>query len=105
VRALGATEVSAGLGPCIHACCYRFKAPELDVLAQRYGEGVRAVTTLGEPALDLPHAVRCALAQGGAQLVVDLDRCTACGSDAFSYRARHDEARQALLVWREPASP
>jgi copper oxidase (laccase) domain-containing protein len=105
MRSLGATEISAGLGPCIHPCCYRFATPELDVVAKRYGQRVRALTAQGEPALDLPQAVRSALAVGGAQLMVDLDRCTACEGDSFSYRARHEEERQALYVWLEPDSP
>jgi copper oxidase (laccase) domain-containing protein len=102
MRALGATGVTAGLGPCIHSCCYRFEAPELEVLARRYGQAVRAITSSGEPALDLPLAVREALSAGGAELVVDLDRCTGCGSDSYSHRARGDERRQALLVWQGP---
>jgi len=105
MRSLGATEVSAGMGPCIHPCCYRFATPELDVVAKRYGDQVRALTAQGELALDLPQAVRSALAVGEAQLVVDMDRCTACESDSFSYRARHDEERQALYVWLEPDPP
>ena len=105
VRALGAEEVLAGLGPCIHPCCYRFAAPELDTLAQRYGADVRALTTTGEPALDLPRAVGAALARAGAQLVVDLDRCTACDDDGFSYRARKEQERQALFVWMEAGPP
>jgi hypothetical protein len=99
MRSLGATGVKAGLGPCIHSCCYRFEAPELGLLADRYGHGVRAVTTTGEPALDLPLAVREALARSGAELVVDLDRCTGCGEGSYSHRVRGDERRQALLVW------
>jgi polyphenol oxidase len=105
MRSLGATEISAGLGPCIHACCYGFAAPELDAVARRYGDRVRALTARGEPALDLPQAVHSALAVGEAQLVVDLDRCTACESGSFSYRARRDEGRQALFVWLGPDSP
>jgi hypothetical protein len=105
MRSLGATGVSAGLGPCIHPCCCRFETPELDLLVKRYGQRVRALTAQGEPALDLPQAVRSALGLGEAQLVVDLDRCTACGDGSFSHRARHEEERQALYVWLEPDSP
>ena len=101
---LGASDVSAGLGPCIHPCCYRFEAPELDLLAGRYGQDVRTVTAREEPALDLPLAVRRALTLAGARVTVDIDRCTACGDDTFSYRARQDEQRQALLVWLDRAA-
>ena len=101
VRSLCDAEVVAGLGPCIGPCCYAFGGPALDILAARYGAGVRSTTGRGERALDLPEAVRRALAAAGARLVVEEARCTACSGDAWSYRARRDEARQALLVWRD----
>ena len=102
VRSLSHAEVVAGLGPCIGPCCYAFGGPALDILAGRYGAVVRSTTARGECALDLPEAVRRALAAAGVPLVVDEARCTACSGDAWSYRARRDEARQALLVWRDP---
>jgi len=101
LRALGATQVSAGLGPCIGPCCYGFAAPERELLAGRYGEGVRAETASGDPAVDLRAGVRSALALCGARLVLDQVACTACGGDYFSFRAHRDEGRQALLVWME----
>ncbi len=100
MRALGATDVVAGLGPTIHPCCYTFGGDDLAAVAAVAGGGVRSVTSGGEPALDLPAAVRARLDEAGARLVVDVDRCTACGGGAFSHRARADEARQALFVWR-----
>jgi copper oxidase (laccase) domain-containing protein len=101
MEALGATAVVAGLGPTIHPCCYAFGPDDLDTVAAVVGAGVRGVTSGGAPALDLPAAVRARLAQAGTRVVVDVDRCTACGDDAFSYRARGDEGRQALFVWSE----
>ncbi|MDE3086857.1 MAG: polyphenol oxidase family protein, partial [Acidobacteriota bacterium] len=100
--ALGAGEVVAGAGPCIGPCCYEFSAEDLEALAGRYGPGVRATTTWGAVSLDLPAAVRAALAGAGAALAYDDMRCTACGADAYSHRRRRDEARQALLVWPVP---
>ena len=99
MAALGASTVVAGLGPTIHRCCYAFGPADLDALAAVVGEGVRGTTAGGEPALDLPAAVRAQLARAGARLMVDVDRCTACGPDGFSHRARQDEARQGLFVW------
>jgi YfiH family protein len=99
MRALGATSLWAGMGPCIHPCCYAFDGAELGALAEKYGNQVQALTTSGERALDLPGAVRSALSSGGAELVTHVDRCTSCGDDSFSYRARKDEQRQALFVW------
>jgi hypothetical protein len=103
MRALGATAVVAGLGPTIHRCCYAFGSDDLNAVAARAGEAVRGVTSDGAPALDLPAGVRAALESAGARLVVDVDRCTACGGDGFSFRGRRDDARQGLFVWSGPS--
>jgi YfiH family protein len=105
MAALGASAVVAGLGPTIHPCCYGFGPGELDAVAAVVGDDVRAETSRGATALDLPAGVRRKLREAGAELVVDVDRCTACGGDAFSYRARGDHARQALFVWSTAATP
>jgi copper oxidase (laccase) domain-containing protein len=98
---LGGSQVMAGIGPCIHPCCYEFSSDDLEVLAARYGETVRSTTRDSRRALDLPAAVRGALEVAGATLVVDSDICTGCTPGWFSHRARGDLARQALLVWAE----
>jgi YfiH family protein len=105
MTALGARSVVAGLGPTIHPCCYEFGTSDLDAVARVVGDDVRAVTSAGAAALDLPAGVRAVLRGLGIPLVVDLDRCTACGDDAFSHRRRGDDARQALFVWRDDAGP
>ena len=93
MRALGAERVEAALGPCIHAECYEFS----DV-GEWFPPDVQAVTAKGTPALDLPAAVRAALARAGVDLVHDEDVCTACSPDHFSHRARGDVERQAMVV-------
>jgi YfiH family protein len=103
VTALGASAVVAAIGPCIGPCCYEFSAPDLDVVAQAVGDCARSRTTAGRPALDLRAAVRAQLAAAGTVVVAEAAACTACTSEHFSHRARRDQARQALLVWREPA--
>ncbi len=107
MQKLGATEVVAGLGPTIHPCCYAFGAADLAAVAAAAGDEVRSVTAAGEPALDLPAAVRARLSSVEVQVVVDLDVCTACGDDAFSHRARGDRGRQGLFVWADagPRTP
>src|SRR5437763_5428759 len=60
VRALGATDVRAVLGPCIRPECYEFGGADLDAVAARLGDEVRAVTNDGRPALDVPGAVAAA---------------------------------------------
>jgi copper oxidase (laccase) domain-containing protein len=101
MRALGASEVVAGLGPCIGPCCYGFAGPPLDTLSERYGPGVRGRTRDGQSALDIAAAVRGALGATGATLVHDGAVCTGCAADTWSHRVRGDVERQALLVWRE----
>jgi polyphenol oxidase len=101
MREQGASSVVAGLGPTIHPCCYSFSPDDLESVARVVGEEARGRSAVGGPALDLPAAVRARLAELEVELVVDVDQCTACGEGTFSYRARGDEARQALYVWRD----
>ena len=98
-QGLGATELRAVLGPCIHAECYEFSADDLDAVAAELGDGVRAVTADGRPALDVPTAVSSALEQAGVTEFDDLGVCTACSDDYFSWRGRGELARQAMVVW------
>ncbi len=99
MRSLGATRVTAALGPCIHPECYRFAGPELGQLVRRFGAEVRSSDRSGEPALDVPATVRAALDQAGATLVSDARVCTACSSEHWSWRARAERERQAMVVW------
>ncbi len=99
MRALGATAVTAALGPCIHSECYEFSPSDLDAVAARLGDVVRGRTADGRPALDVPAAVRAAVAAAGAELVHDAGVCTACSPDYWSHRADTDPERQALVVW------
>jgi polyphenol oxidase len=100
MRALGARTVVAGLGPCIGACCYEFSPGDLELVLASCGPGVRGRTTWGRPALDLRGAVGAQLAGAGVEVAFAQAPCTACTPGYFSYRARRDEARQALFVWR-----
>ena len=102
MRSLGATDVVAGLGPCIGPCCYEFSQVDLDAVSASSGSHVGARTAWGALSLDLPAAVRGQLSRSGVSVVADADVCTACTPGFFSHRARADEARQALLVWRRP---
>ncbi|MDQ4098434.1 MAG: polyphenol oxidase family protein [Actinomycetota bacterium] len=100
MRASGATDVRALLGPCIRAECYEFGAEDLERFADRFGPDVAARTGDDTPALDLPAAVRAALAEQGVHDVDDVGVCTACSDDFFSWRARRELQRQAAVVWR-----
>ena len=100
MRRLGATEVAAALGPCIHAECYAFGAADLESVSRAVGGDVAGRTGSGALALDLPRAVALAVESAGASLVHDVDVCTACSAGHFSHRARAETERQALVVWR-----
>lgn len=100
MQALGATQIEAAIGPCIHAECYEFSPTELEAVSARLGDSVRAATAAGTPALDLRAAVRVALQRVGVETIGDVDVCTACSPDHFSWRARKEPQRQAVVVWR-----
>lgn len=102
MRALGAVGIEAVIGPCVQPGCYGFGPPELDTVAHSLGDGVRSMTSSGRPALDLPAAVRLALAGAGVDggRIRDVGICTACSPDHFSWRAGKDAERQAMVVWR-----
>jgi len=100
MRALGATDVRAVLGPCIRPDCYEFGTEPLDRLAARLGDGVRGLTAMGTPAFDVPRAVGAALAGVGVVEVADVGQCTACDPNYFSWRARREPERQAVVAWR-----
>jgi purine-nucleoside/S-methyl-5'-thioadenosine phosphorylase / adenosine deaminase len=101
MRSLGATDVSAVVGPGIRPECYEFGDDDLDRLATAYGPEVRGTTADGQPALDMPAGVAAALAAAGVEHVETSGICTSCDGRFFSHRARQDTGRQALLVWLE----
>ena len=102
MRALGATRVSAVVGPCIRAECYAFGPVELHQVAARLGDSVRSTTATGEPALDLPAAVHAVLTGAGVDPadVGDVGTCTSCSLEHYSWRARKQQQRQAVVIWR-----
>jgi hypothetical protein len=100
MRALGACEVQAALGPCIHPHAYRFSPTDLEFVVNRFGPAVQAVDCQGYPALDLPAAVRAALERSGASLAADAGTCTHCSGAHWSWRARRETSRQATIAFR-----
>lgn len=102
MRARGAGPIAAYLGPCIRPACYEFGPGDLDAVAATLGEHVRATTSAGAPALDLPAAVRASLAAAGVGELVEDGTCTACSSAHWSHRAGTDRERQAVVAWLRP---
>lgn len=95
---LGGPAEALRLGPCIRPRCYEFGPEELDRVADRYGDGVRATTAWGTPALDLAAGVAEAARRLGLRFH-DEATCTACSPQHWSFRARGDAGRQALVAW------
>jgi hypothetical protein len=98
MAALGRPAERLVVGPCIRPRCYEFGAAELDEVAARCGDAVRARTAWGTPALDVAAGVR-ALGERLGLAVDDDGTCTACSPAHWSYRARGDAARQAAVAW------
>ena len=94
----GDVPVAAVLGPCIHPCCYEFSRPDLEQVARRLGPAVEGRTASGGLALDVPAAVRIALARAGVEAVTDLGVCTSCSPRHFSHRRDGRTGLQAMLV-------
>jgi len=98
MRAHGATDLVAVVGPCIGPECYEFDEADLEPLEARYGPSVRATTAAGRPALDLRAGVHSALEALCVSVSADLAQCTACDPGWFSWRARKDLGRHCLVI-------
>jgi YfiH family protein len=119
MRELGATEIHAEVGPCIHVECYEFSPEDLSRLSERFGEHVAGTTSWGAPALDVIQAVHASLHEGGVTgRGHGPGECTACCREGerseghtdggpggtpryFSHRARGETQRMATVIWRE----
>lgn len=113
MRALGAVDVRAVLGPCIGVECYQFGADDLAEVVAVVGPAAAGRTRSGAPALDLRLGMRHALRAAGVEVVASDQRCTACGPERhgpgaeaaepplYSHRARRETGRQALVAWLE----
>ena len=105
MRDLGAREVHWRLGPCISPARYEFGESDLDLVASRHGDVVRASTPDGAPALDLRAGVAAALSAAGALGPASpVVACTASDPRYYSWRARRDSGRQSAVIWSAPTS-
>ena len=98
MAAQGATRIVAVLGACIGPECCEFSERDLDPLEARYGPSVRSKTAAGLPALDLRAGVHRALEALSVSISADNVACTACDPGWFSWRARRDTGRHALVI-------
>lgn len=101
MRSLGASSIVAALGPCIGPECYAFGPAELDLVASVLGDVVRSTTAIHRPALDVAAGVRTSLERVDVPVVVELGGCTSCDDRWYSYRARRETSRHALVLVRD----
>ncbi len=98
MRAAGAREVAAVVGPSVCGRCYEVPATMREEVSDLVPESW-SVTTWGTPALDLPRGVLAQLRAAGVD-AVDVASCTREDPELFSYRRDGVTGRQAGLVWQ-----
>ncbi|MGY0536740.1 peptidoglycan editing factor PgeF [Nocardioides sp. YJ-D4] len=84
MRALGATRISAWVGPHVCGKCYEVPAEMQEEIAA-VEPAARATTSWGTPSLDVGAGVLAQLAREGVE-TVDAGRCTRESDDLYSYR-------------------
>ena len=98
LRARGARQLTAWIGPHVCGACYEVPKELADQVAQQV-PGTRSTTSWGTPALDLGAGAARVLAHLGVE-TVDVAACTLESADLHSYR--RDAAasgRQAGIIW------
>jgi len=99
MRGLGATSVTAWVGPHVCGRCYEVPAELRDEVAH-VEPATRATTSWGTPSLDVGAGVRAQLGREGVE-TVDLSVCTRESPDLFSYRRDgKSSGRQAGIIRR-----
>ena len=93
---MGASEISAIIGPSICGACYEVSQEIHDEVIALH-PAAHAVTPQGTPALNLPAALRVVL-EGAHISVTDESRCTVENGDLYSYRRDGVTGRQAGII-------
>jgi copper oxidase (laccase) domain-containing protein len=102
LRASGAEELTAWIGPSVCGSCYEVPAELRDEVAAAVPASY-ARTRQGTPSLDLPAAVRAQLAGAGvdvAAVPAGQAACTIENPGLYSHRREPGAGRFAGLVWR-----
>ena len=95
MRALGAEEITAWVGPHVCGSCYEVpEAMQAEVAAIE--PATRATTSWGTPALDIGAGVVAQLERAGVRVVLDAVRCTLEEPSLYSHR--RDGARAGRLA-------
>lgn len=102
LRAQGAQEISAWIGPSVCGSCYEVPEGMMHELAGRI-PAAAARTRTGTPALDLPAAVRSQLVERSVDVRAVGGHgasCTLENTQLYSHRRAPGAGRIAGLVWR-----
>jgi YfiH family protein len=97
MRDLGATTITAWIGPHVCGRCYEVPQ-EMQEHVASLEPATRATTSWGTPSLDVGAGVRAQLERAGVE-AVDVSRCTRESPDLYSYRREGKQSgRQAGLI-------
>ncbi|MDE0803257.1 MAG: laccase domain-containing protein, partial [Acidimicrobiales bacterium] len=100
MRAEGATDVHATLGPAIGPECYAFGEEPMADMVAKYGDRVRSQTRDGHLALDLFEGIHAACDASGATFSTT-GICTGCSDDHYSFRDPSKAGNQVVAAWLE----
>jgi len=102
MRAKGATQLEAWIGPHICGHCYEVPEQLADQVAAQV-PGTRSITSWGTPGLDLGAGARGVLERLGVR-ATDVGRCTLENPDLHSHRRDAGASgRQAGIIWLSDA--
>lgn len=96
MRDMGATKISAIIGPAICGSCYEVAQEIYDEVVALHPKA-QSQTPEGTCALDLPAALRSVLTDEGVT-IIDKFECTVENQDYFSYRRDGVTGRQAGII-------
>jgi copper oxidase (laccase) domain-containing protein len=94
MRALGATDLEAKIGPAICKACYEV---DLEMYQAAIEQKPELSTTLSSHRLDLTRAAKFQLESAGVK-VSTLDICTAHNANYFSYRRDGTTGRSSGVI-------
>ena len=91
-------SISAAIGPAIGSCCYEVDAELAQSFAEQLGSDV-----VDNNYLDLPGAVVNELICAGVYVdsIANIDICTSCDKDFYSYRRDGVTGRHGAIAWIE----
>ena len=97
MRLVGASRISAYVGPSVKSECYEFNGPALREISKLLGPSVVGRTSWDTVSLNLLESIKQSLFMAGVVQIEASDACTACG-EYFSYRARKSPERHLMVI-------